>query len=292
MVVAAAQAARALELPFVEQQHTRAALARGDGRTASRPPAPSTRTSVSIVVGASARRCEDSISLAPGRHDTRAQPGLRPPVQKYRLLSLSPATSEPQRSRRASEGRNAHASAITGTCRAASAQDHEHSHRLWPTGHCPLRAARCAVPAPHRDGRMEGRDRIPTLDQLVSEMGVARATIRQALGELQAEGLLQRYRAKGTFVTRRPSAACAVQFATDWASLLSAHQDDAIEVLAAAKVARPPFSIEAPRQYAPGYQYLRRLHRRDAVPYLLGHVYLDSRIFRRLRRSAWPRRRC
>lgn len=125
-------------------------------------------------------------------------------------------------------------------------------------------------------------DRIPTLDQLVSEMGVARATIRQALGELEAEGLLRRYRAKGTFVTRRPSAACAVQFATDWGSLLSAHQDDAIEVLAAAKVARPPFSIEAPRQYAPGYQYLRRLHRRDAVPYLLGHVYLDSRIFRRL----------
>ena len=125
-------------------------------------------------------------------------------------------------------------------------------------------------------------ERIPTLERLTSELGVARATIRQALGELESEGLLRRYRAKGTFVTRRPAAPYAVQLATDWASLLNAHQGDTIEVLATANVNRLPYPIDAPLRYAPGYHYLRRMHRRDGVPYLLGHVYLESGIFGRL----------
>ena len=125
-------------------------------------------------------------------------------------------------------------------------------------------------------------ERIPTLDRLISELGVARATIRQALGELESEGLLRRFRAKGTFVTRRPAAPYAVQLATDWASLLSAHQGDTIEVLATSKVDRLPYLIDAPLRYAPDYQYMRRMHRRDGVPYLLGHVYLESGIFSRL----------
>jgi len=131
-------------------------------------------------------------------------------------------------------------------------------------------------------GEWKVGERIPTLEQLVGALGVARATIRQALGDLEAEGLLRRYRAKGTFVMRRPAAPAAVQFATDWASLLSAHQDDAIQVLATAKLSRPPYSVEAPRQYARAYRYLRRIHRRDAIPYLIGDVYLDSRIYRQL----------
>ena len=125
-------------------------------------------------------------------------------------------------------------------------------------------------------------ERIPTLERLTSELGVARATIRQALGELEAEGLLRRGRATGKFGTRRAAAPYAVQLATDWASLLNAHQGDTIEVLATANVNRLPYPIDAPLRYAPGYHYLRRMHRRDGVPYLLGHVYLESGIFGRL----------
>jgi len=133
-------------------------------------------------------------------------------------------------------------------------------------------------------GEWELGRRIPTLEQLVAELGVARATVRQAVGELEAEGLLERYRAKGTFVTRAPSAAHTSELATDWASLSRAHEGASIELLASAKVDRPPFPLQPPRRYAPGYQYLRRLHRRDGAPYLLGHAYLDRRIYRRLSR--------
>ena len=38
---------------------------------------------------------------------------------------------------------------------------------------------------------------IPTLDNLSEEFGVARATIRQAIGLLENEGLLRRFRRRG-----------------------------------------------------------------------------------------------
>ena len=127
-------------------------------------------------------------------------------------------------------------------------------------------------------------ERIPTLEELVDELGVARATVRQALGELEADGLLARYRAKGTFVIRPPTPPQVIELATDWSSLSRAHESDAIEVLAASKIDRPPCALPEGARFAPGYQHLRRLHRRNGIPYLLGEVYLDTRVYRRLPR--------
>mgnify|MGYP003638647489 FL=1 len=45
--------------------------------------------------------------------------------------------------------------------------------------------------------------RIPTVVELANECGVANMTIRQALGLLAEEGLIERFRAKGTFVRKR-----------------------------------------------------------------------------------------
>ena len=52
-------------------------------------------------------------------------------------------------------------------------------------------------------GQWQVGQQIPTVDELAAECGVARATIRQALDILEAEGLVERYRAKGTFVRPR-----------------------------------------------------------------------------------------
>ena len=75
-------------------------------------------------------------------------------------------------------------------------------------------------------------ERIPTVDELAAECGVARATIRQALDQLEQDGLIARYRAKGTFVRATPAANrlwCEVE--TDWSGLLRSREGAEIEIL-------------------------------------------------------------
>lgn len=133
-------------------------------------------------------------------------------------------------------------------------------------------------------GEWEVGSRIPTIEELVADFGVARATVRQALGELEAEGLLARYRAKGSFVTRRPIEPQTSELATRWEALSRAHAEDVIELLGSGRADRPPQALAPGMHYAPGYQHLVRLHRRGSVPYLLGNAWIDSRVYRKLPR--------
>jgi GntR family transcriptional regulator len=120
---------------------------------------------------------------------------------------------------------------------------------------------------------------IPTVDELSAECGVARATIRQALDLLEAEGLIERFRAKGTFVRSAPAANrlwCEVE--TDWSGLLRSREGAEIETLGEpeAVAAAPLAEIGEP---APRYRHIRRRHWRDGQPFLLADVYLDDRLW-------------
>ncbi|MBV1897281.1 MAG: GntR family transcriptional regulator [Rhodobacteraceae bacterium] len=55
-------------------------------------------------------------------------------------------------------------------------------------------------------GHWELGEQLPTLPELQADYGVARATIRQAFGILQKEGLISSARGRGTFVTFEPQA--------------------------------------------------------------------------------------
>ncbi|WP_426959321.1 GntR family transcriptional regulator [Muricoccus radiodurans] len=119
---------------------------------------------------------------------------------------------------------------------------------------------------------------IPTVDDLAAECGVARATIRQALDQLEAEGLIERFRAKGTFVRATPRGGLWCEVETDWSGLLRSREGAEIEILGdtpglAGEVV--PESIGTP---APRYRHLRRRHWRDGQPFLLADVYLDERL--------------
>ncbi len=123
---------------------------------------------------------------------------------------------------------------------------------------------------------------IPTVEDLAAECGVARATIRQALDILEQEHLIERYRAKGTFVRRRPQEELWCTVATDWTGLLRPSLSARIEILSDepdVPLERVAYQIG---ELAPAYRHLHRRHWRHDAPFLLTDVYIDERLRDRL----------
>lgn len=119
---------------------------------------------------------------------------------------------------------------------------------------------------------------IPTVEELAAECGVARATIRQALDIVESEKLIERFRAKGSFVRRRTQEELWCTVATDWSGLLRPRQAATIEVLsdeADVKLDSVAYQIG---ELAPTYRHLHRRHWRDDVAFLLTEVYIDERL--------------
>jgi GntR family transcriptional regulator len=126
---------------------------------------------------------------------------------------------------------------------------------------------------------------IPTVEELAAECGVARATIRQALGQLETDGLIERYRAKGTFVTERASQQLWCEVATDWSGLLMSRAGATIELLSDDRGQKPRQVPHPIGKLAPLYRRLRRRHSRGGVPFLIAELYIDERLSRRMSRN-------
>ncbi len=128
---------------------------------------------------------------------------------------------------------------------------------------------------------------IPIIDELVAECGVARATIRQALGVLEDEGLLARYRAKGTFVLRRAAEGLWCEMESDWQGLLTAREGAVIKLIRSELVSGLPAWPHRIGEPAGSYRRLRRHHWRDNRPYLVADVYVDAELARKVPKLAF-----
>ena len=121
--------------------------------------------------------------------------------------------------------------------------------------------------------------RIPNVADLAVEFSVARGTIREALGVLEEEGLINRFRAKGSFVRRSPSGGTQ-RLASNWEALISAHQDAEIRLLEHNRVTSLPASAASLGDPVAEYEFLRRVHSRDGHPFLIGRFYLACDLYR------------
>lgn len=120
---------------------------------------------------------------------------------------------------------------------------------------------------------------IPTVKDLATKYNVASATIRQALGILERENLIERFRAKGTFVRHCPSEKQWFEIGADWSSQLSARYSTAIEVLSEIPnvtlqdIAYPAGTLVR------AYRQVRRLHWRHDVPFMVTQLHIDECLY-------------
>lgn len=123
-------------------------------------------------------------------------------------------------------------------------------------------------------------DRLPPERQLCGDFGVSRATLRQALGELEERGLITRHQGRGTFVTK-PRVQLPI------AGVFSIR--DAMEARGMAmttRVVRVEI-VEASRQLAadlaclPGDDvvFIERLRIADGEPMVLDSAHLRAELF-------------
>nr|WP_254007776.1 GntR family transcriptional regulator [Rhizobium sp. L1K21] len=128
------------------------------------------------------------------------------------------------------------------------------------------------------NGQWSVGSQIPTVDQLAKQCGVAGMTIRQALNILEKEGLIERFRAKGTFVRGKPQRNLWCEVHTDWNGLLMSRSDADISILSDTPNQTLDQSGFEVGNVVPAYRHLRRLHKRAGVPFLVADVFVDERL--------------
>jgi GntR family transcriptional regulator len=124
-------------------------------------------------------------------------------------------------------------------------------------------------------------DKLPSLEALVEEFGVARLTVRQAMDMLARDGLVSPQQGRGTFVIAVPARQQWLKVMTSLDDLARAYRDDRPEIVTFDEsVARAPLTPDDGTP-AEQYVYMRRVHLKDGRPYCVIDLYLDERVFRR-----------
>lgn len=122
-------------------------------------------------------------------------------------------------------------------------------------------------------------DKLPSLEQLVDEFGVARVTVRQAIARLARDGLLKPQRGRGTFVTGAPQSNRWLRVETTLQSLADVYRDTRPKILNIDEGTRVPLLSPQDGVRAEQYVYMRRVHSRQGRPYCVIGIYLDATIF-------------
>jgi GntR family transcriptional regulator len=130
-------------------------------------------------------------------------------------------------------------------------------------------------------GQWPREHRLPSLDELTGEFGVARVTVRQAIDLLAREGLVSPQQGRGTFVTGEPRRDRIISVVTTLDELARVYNDTQPRIVNIDESAGSPPLTADEGTPAPSYAFMRRVHLRDGRPYCIINIWLDERIFRR-----------
>ena len=124
---------------------------------------------------------------------------------------------------------------------------------------------------------------MPPLESLVETLGVSRATVRQAFGILEREGLIHRSRGSGTYVNDALPETFKLTLPKNWAETVALSSALGTTTIMEANADLPlPTSLgmDCPYSQTGSFQYLRRIHTTSSGPFCYTEVYLDREIYR------------
>lgn len=123
-------------------------------------------------------------------------------------------------------------------------------------------------------------ERLPRLEDLMAEFGVARVTARQAIAILAQEGWVSVSRGRGTLVQDRAAEGRTLHLQTSLAALAQAYRNDrpTLSLIDERRTQLPPSQPYGTPAFA--YRFLHRVHSRGGEPYCVISIHLDEDIFR------------
>lgn len=127
--------------------------------------------------------------------------------------------------------------------------------------------------------------RLPTVQKLSEDFGLAKITVRQAFAILVREKLIVSERGRGTYVCGvgaklAPGLRSAINDASVDGSVLE------IRVLEKRAGVQLPSSLSGEGHAYDDYTFLRKLHLHDGEPFCLAEFYIATEIFRRFPRGS------
>jgi GntR family transcriptional regulator len=129
-------------------------------------------------------------------------------------------------------------------------------------------------------GEWQVGQRLPTVQQLATDFGLAKVTVRQALAVLAREQLITVQRARGTYVCGEPSKPNAELRA----AISDIHVGSSvfkIHLLDAPSVRRLPAELRENVKASDKYVRVRKLHLHDSEPFCLADIYVLASLFRK-----------
>src|ERR1700710_411053 len=123
--------------------------------------------------------------------------------------------------------------------------------------------------------------RLPANEELATEFGVSRVTIRQAVDLLVRDGIIEARQGRGTFITGTLKQDRWLKVETTLSDLAEFYRDTSPEIINISESRTDAPLLPGDGKPAAHYVFMRRVHSRDKRPYCVISIYLDEKICRK-----------
>jgi len=124
-------------------------------------------------------------------------------------------------------------------------------------------------------------DRLPSEHALCEEFGISRETVREALRQFEIDGVIERQRAQGTFLVRKPEGVADTRLTGHTEDFSALRLNTRAQVIESKRITAGPEAAHLRDDNGEVF-FLRRLRHFDDVPLAVHDAYLPVHIGRRL----------